>query len=137
MHTFLIDARTGATPKRTQSHEVGCGRVFSIFVLSAHIVKPGHQDTDHLCSLCNLSPLYIINDTCVRSLIQCRNTQLGQEAAAGGGMSIYNLEHSHLIVFDRRSPQINKSSRQPQMCTCKRTTRRQPYKHTHTRYGPL
>lgn len=33
-------------------------------------------------------------------------------------MSIYNLENSHLIVFDRRSPQINKSSRQPQTCAC-------------------
>lgn len=72
---------------------------------------------------------------CVR-IDSVRTHTNGAGAAAEGDMSIYNLENSHLIVFDRRSPQINNSRRQPHMFPCVRT-RRQAYKCTRTQNTQL
>lgn len=94
--------------------------------------KTLHYHTELLCLICELLPLYgaVTPVKCVRLSIGCKHAN-GAGAARGGDMSIYNLENSHLIVFDRRSPRINNGRGRPHMSTRTRTGEKATRTQTH------
>lgn len=128
-----------------QSHEVRSGdtkwciqgRVFMSAWAILQMGKPATYDTKHLHFIWKLLLLYRAQLGVKTTPLQCvwsvcapiDSVWAHKRAAAEGDMSIYNLENSHLIVFDRRSLQINKSTRHPHVFI---HTYEEANKHTYT-----